>query len=530
MQRSWVLVSLVLALAVINSTVAPGQQAIPRNGIAVFAREPAETLEWDARIRALEAAGTLRRVAVDEDTVAPGWQHERFQQYYRGLRIFGAQLVRHWRAGSVVAVNGRFHETLDVETTAGIGPIQALLAAEGAAGAGARGAGEPERLVYVADRGPVLAYRLHVRTPTDLVLYFIDADSGAVVDSWSDLRTQAMLGRGVGTWQDTKKLAVTAQSGAYVARDGIRPALALTVDVMGNFDAWNAYRIDALTSAAQDADNDWRDGMVVDAHGYAGWVYDYYFKRFGRRGLDNADRATISYVHFWPRSRGPHPFRDNAFWDTVDSSVNYGDGDGTTFEAFSSALEVVAHELTHGVTDFTSGLVNWSESGALSEAFSDIMGIATEFFFEPVGFGRQRADWGVGEDLFVNNFTPDGRWFVMRYPPNPQVDPDHYSRRFTGRDDNRGVHTNSLIASHAFYLFVHGGTNRTSGIRVDGIGFANIERAEKIFYRGFTSYLVPSSRFSDARQATLQSARDLYGAGSREEQQLAVAWDAVGVP
>ncbi len=529
MKPRWSL--LLLVPVAVASTTAQNPSAVPPNDVTVFASEPAEALEWDARIRSLEGAGTLQRVAVHEDTVAPGWQHERLHQYHRGLRVFGAQVIRHTGPRAIVTVNGKFRDKLDVNTTAGIGPVQALLAAEASAGAGGRGVGEPERVVYLADGGSVLAYMLHVRTRTDLVLCFVDAHSGSVIDSWSDLKTQAMLGRGVGTWRDDKKLAVTAEGGTYVARDGLRPAAALTVDAAGDYDAWNDYRMNPFTSTARDADNDWRDGMVVDAHGYAGWVYDYYFKRFGRRGLDDANGMVISYVHFWPRGRGDHPFLNDAFWDRTDGSVNYGDGDGTRYEAFSSALDIVAHELTHGVTDYTSGLAYRGESGALSEAFSDIMGIGAEFSCEDAGFGRQRADWGVGEDVFINNFTAGGNWHVIRYPPDPEVagDPDHYAHRITGRRDNGGVHTNSLIVSHAFYLFVEGGTNRTSGIRVSGIGFSNIERAEKIFYRAFTSYLVPRSSFWDARLATLQCARDLQGVGSREEQQLALAWDAVGV-
>jgi bacillolysin len=529
MKPRWALLLVVPAVAA--SATAQNPSAVPLRDVAVFATEPAEALEWDARIRSLEGAGTLQTVGVHEDTVAPGWQHERLQQYFRGLRVFGAQLIRHSGPGSIVTVNGRFRDQLDVDTTAAIGPLQAFLAAEASVGAGGRGVGEAERIVYPADDGPVLAYMLHVRTGADLLLCFVDAHSGSVIDSWSDLRTQAMLGHGVGTWGDDKKLAVTAQGGAYVARDGLRPAAALTVDAAGNYDAWNYYQMNPSTSTARDADNDWRDGMVVDAHGYTGWVYDYYFKRFGRRGLDGANRTVISYVHFWPRSRGDHPLLNNAFWDTKDGSVNYGDGDGTEYEAFSSALDLVAHELTHGVTAYTSGLAYRGESGALDEAFSDIMAIGAEFFYEPAGFGRQRADWGVGEEVFVRNFTAPGKWFVIRYPPKPEVagDPDHYSRRFRGPRDNGGVHTNSLIASHAYYLFVEGGTNRTSGISVSGIGLSNIERAEKIFYRAFTSYLVPRSGFPDARLATLECARDLYGVGSREAQQLALAWDAVGV-
>jgi Zn-dependent metalloprotease len=114
-------------------------------------------------------------------------------------------------------------------------------------------------------------------------------------------------------------------------------------------------------------------------------------------------------------------------------------------------------------------------------------------------------------------------------------DPDHYSIRClppicTEDYDNGGVHINSGIANQAFYLMVQGGTNRTSGMTVRGVGTAQMDRIEKIFYRAFAFYLVPSSNFHDAREATVRAAAELYGAGSFEEATVRQGWDAVGVP
>ena len=108
-------------------------------------------------------------------------------------------------------------------------------------------------------------------------------------------------------------------------------------------------------------------------------------------------------------------------------------------------------------------------------------------------------------------------------------DPDHYSRRFTGDDDNGGVHSNSGIVNHAFYLAIEGGTNRTSGLGVQGVGAANREQIERVFYRAFTEMLNASATFATARAATIQTARDLYGAGSPAERAVTQAWTAVGV-
>jgi bacillolysin len=179
--------------------------------------------------------------------------------------------------------------------------------------------------------------------------------------------------------------------------------------------------------------------------------------------------------------------------------------------------------LSHGVTDYSSGLIYQNESGALNEAFSDFMGVSVKFFFQPAGNDRMQANYELGSDVF----RPGG----LRSFDNPGVfgDPDHYSKRVLGTDDNGGVHTNCTIPDHAFYLAIEGGTNRTSGLSVQGVGAANRDQIEKVFYRGFTLLLTSNATFSMARAATIQAARDLYGPGSAPERAVTQAWTAVGV-
>jgi thermolysin len=189
----------------------------------------------------------------------------------------------------------------------------------------------------------------------------------------------------------------------------------------------------------------------------------------------------------------------------------------------AGGLDVIGHELTHGVTEFSSNLIYENESGALNEAFSDIMGTSIEFFYQPTGTGVMQADYAMGEDVI----TPGG----LRSLSNPALfgDPDHYTKRYIGNQDNGGVHTNATIATHAFYLAIEGGTNRTSGIAVTGIGAANREQMEKVFYRGFTQLMPANATFAVARTVTIQAARDLYGAGGAVERAVTQAWTAVGV-
>ena len=113
--------------------------------------------------------------------------------------------------------------------------------------------------------------------------------------------------------------------------------------------------------------------------------------------------------------------------------------------------------------------------------------------------------------------------------PRAFGDPDHYAIRYTGPEDNGGVNTNSGIPNHAFYLAIEGGTNRTSGLAVQGVGAGNRDQIEKVFYRAFVHLLPSNATFRVARAATIQSARDLYGVGSPAERAVTEAWTAVGV-
>jgi thermolysin len=249
--------------------------------------------------------------------------------------------------------------------------------------------------------------------------------------------------------------------------------------------------------------------------------------------MDDHDIEVDSIVHPLARSeanRQPsdvvNMFINNALYCCA-GVLMFGDGDGRVFNSFAGGFDIVAHEWSHGVIEFTSDLIYRDESGALDEAFADIMGAAMEFYYYPVGTGRDQADWLIAEDVVL--VSPG----YLRSLNNPSANghPDHYSlRRNIGTStDDGGVHFNMTIATHAFYLSVAGGRNRVSGVNVQGVGLASIERMERVFYRAFTQLMAPNSQFSDARRATLQAATDLYGGASNERAQVELAWTAVGV-
>ncbi|MEW6457309.1 MAG: M4 family metallopeptidase [Acidobacteriota bacterium] len=453
--------------------------------------------------------GNLRLTSRERD-IDTNVFHERYDQYYKGIKVWGAQVLRHKRDGEIYAINGRYYENIDIDVTPKINETKAIKIAQDDLNINSnRIKPNGELVIFPEEKAFYLTFKIILEDFGLKFVYFIDAKTGEIVNKYNDIQDQAYIGLGTGTWNDSKKFSAYFTSNAYYPDDRLRPARIITYDMKHGY----YYGYWVTTS-----DNKWTDGALVDAHVYAGWTYDYYYKVHGRKSINNNNMTMVSFVHY----RSGY---NNAFWDGYE--MVYGDGDGIYYKNFSSALDVVVHEMTHGVTDYSSDLIYQYEPGALNEAFSDIMGVCAEFYHQSEGYGRLKADWWEGEDLFVyfgsafRYFDEPWRasWYYGEYP-------DHYSRRYTGSADNGGVHINSSIANHCFYLLAKGGTNRTSGISVSGIGR---DKAEKIFYRAFVQYLWPSANFSNARWATVQASVDLYGAASTERQRVEQVWTAVGV-
>ncbi len=480
-------------------------------------------------------AGTLDIARQQEDTMIPGRAHERLKQMYKGLPVFGGEVISQMDGRSIVSVSGRIYEGVDLDVVPQLSPERAnAIALEQSAGGNIFGE-TTLGILPVAD-GYRLVYRMEVRSDWDVRQFYVDAGSGDIVRSFSRIRTAASVGQGTGVFGSLRKMSTDSASSTYRAIDMLRPARMFTYDFRGSLSRLNTFFATGLlfnSDIATDTDNVWNDGATVDAHVNQGLVHDYYFKRFGRRGLDDRNLEIDGIVHPLARSQASSQppsvvgtFINNASY-CCEGLMIYGDGDGRFYTFLAGALDVVAHEMTHGVTEFTSNLGFRDEPGALNEAFSDIMGASAEFFQQPVGTGQEKADWLIAEDVVL------GFPGYLRSLNNPNAvgDPDHYSlRRFIGTDtDDGGVHFNMTIATHAFYLAVAGGRNRVSGQTVTGVGMNNMERMEKVFYRAWVFLLGPNSRFTDARAATLQAASDLYGASSNERTQVAAAWSAVGV-
>jgi Zn-dependent metalloprotease len=254
-----------------------------------------------------------------------------------------------------------------------------------------------------------------------------------------------------------------------------------------------------------------KDPAVNEAYNYSGTTYDFYKRVLNRNSLDDNGMALISTVHFG---------RDynNAFWNG--EQMVYGDGDGEIFIRFTRSLDVVGHELTHGVVTHTSNLEYQGEPGALNEHFADVFGSLVKQWRR-----RQtaaKADWLVGPDIMGPGVTARALRTLKgekAYENDPILgtdpQPKHLRDLFRGSADNGGVHINSGIPNHAFYL------------AATTLGGNAWEKAGQVWYKALKA-LNSTSDFADMVAATTQTATADYGAGSTVEKAISSAWKAVG--
>jgi Zn-dependent metalloprotease len=255
------------------------------------------------------------------------------------------------------------------------------------------------------------------------------------------------------------------------------------------------------------------DAAVDEAYELAGRTYDYFRRNHDRCSLDDRGLRLESSVHY-----GTH--FNNAHWNG--RQMIYGDGDGKYFHRFTASQDVVAHELTHGLTQYTAALGFSGQCGALAEHFSDVFGVLVKQYWRKETAAR--ADWLIGAELLTSRVNGHG----IRSMKAPGT---AYDDRVLGRDpqpshmrdyaqtgaDDRGVHTNSGIPNHAFY--------RVATL----LGGRAWEVAGKIWYRALTQELGPRARFQQCADATWRAAGELFGDGSAPQEAVLSGWKAVGI-
>jgi Zn-dependent metalloprotease len=256
-----------------------------------------------------------------------------------------------------------------------------------------------------------------------------------------------------------------------------------------------------------------KDTSANEAYNYAGTTYDFYKRIYGRNSVDDRGKVLDSTVHYGVDF-------DNAFWNG--SQMVYGDGDGKIFQRFTKCLDVIGHELTHGVTQYEAGLNYNGQPGALNESFSDVFGILIKQW--KLKQSASKADWIIGEGLFTKQIQGVGLR-SMKAPgtayDDPQLgkdpQPAHMRNYYKGSADHGGVHINSGIPNHAFYL---------TAVEIGGNAW---EKAGKIWYVALRDRIRPTTNFKQAAQLLVAVAGELYGKDSAPQKAVTKAWKAVGV-
>ena len=269
----------------------------------------------------------------------------------------------------------------------------------------------------------------------------------------------------------------------------------------------------------QEGDQPSSDPAVNEAYDFSGATYDLFNEIYDRNSINGSGMKLDSSVHY---QKG----YDNAFWNG--SQMVYGDGDEDLppeqqlFNRFTKAIDVVGHELTHGVTQFEANLTYFQQSGSLNESFSDVFGSLVKQY--NLKQSATDADWIIGEGLFTSNVSGKGIR-SMRAPGTAYNDPilgkdpqpDHMKDYVNTSSDNGGVHINSGIPNYAFFV---------TATEIGGFAW---EKAGLIWYITLKDKLKYDSDFQQCAYMTWQVAGEQFGSGSLEQQAVRKGWSAAGI-
>ena len=445
--------------------------------------------------------------------------HVKYDQIINGIKIFPSQLIVHFNSdGSIESVNGNYIPTPVINTTPKLSGSSAVSIAKNLLGGYTPANESSELIIYRNNLSLRLAYE--VKLPSyaypDMKL-IIDANIGVLLEKDDGVRYDGpVIGSGIGLNGNVKSLNTYLFGGKYYLIDASLPMYVAPVDslkgVIVSFDAQNDTNhngYDAITSPISDPNNDnnFNDNVrlkaAVDAQSFVQVVYKYYKSVHNRNSFDNKGGSLTNVVHYEVKY-------NNAFWNG--SFMSYGDGDGVEFSNLAGALDVIAHELTHGVTGTTAALVYHNQAGAINESVSDCFASLVD-----------STNWLIGEDVYTPN-VPGDALRSMQDPHNgatigdPKWQPANMSEYVSLADDAPhdwgGVHINSGIPNKAFYNVA---------------SVTGHYKAGKIWYRALTAYLTANSQFSDLRSACLSAAKDIFGQGSAEYTTVGNAFDAVGI-
>ncbi|MDX6188946.1 M4 family metallopeptidase [Flavobacterium sp. Fl-318] len=515
---------------------------------------------------------SFQKIKIDSDK--EGFIHEKFQLYNQGIKVEFVNYNLHSKKGKLISMNGDYYNLENVIIKPTLSAKEAFNKAINHIGAkqylwetpndaNAIGYKKPAgELVLLPLKGEQnkskdkirLAYKfdIYATNPLSRGDLYIDALTGEALFYNATIKhlgennpkkpihinpenhkepfrykMDYLSANAATRYSGTQTIQTALQEGFYILMDQTRGDGIQTYDCKGTA----TYPETNFT----DADNNWtqaeynnaqKDNGALDAHWGAEMTYDYFLKIHERNSFDNLGAKIKNYIHY-SLIEGGYPTNENAFWNG--SVMTYGDGkDAGGFDILTS-LDIVAHEIGHAVCQNTAGLVYQYEPGAINEGFSDIWAACVEYYAAP-----SKSIWEIG-----NEVKPGGQNGI-RSMSNPKLEeqPDTYGGTYwkdtegyypSSSNDYCGVHTNSGVLNHWFYILSVGkkGTNDIGDqYNVTGI---TIDKAAKIAYRLESIYLSPISTYADARTYAIQSAIDLYGDASPEVIATTNAFYAVGV-
>lgn len=468
----------------------------------------------------------------EEDNL--GHRHVKLQQTFQGVPVYASEVIVHFNPNGQKLFNGQYHATpAQVSVLPTISDSIAILEAirDVSVLTHYRPLRAPEQKILkyngptatlvlypvAAWKGELkLAYHITMRPNfVERYEYFIDAQTGEVLHSFdhtcslgpktgssTDLNGVA---RSFGIFEDGSNVnyMMDASKSMYTGSASQLPDLGDGIILTGDMNNTGTANPSFFYTTSNNANN-WT-ATEVSAHYNAGLAFDYFKNTHNRNSINGTGGDIVSFVNVAEDNGNG---LDNAFWNG--QAIFYGNG-ASAFTPLAGALDVAGHEMSHGTVQETAGLEYQGESGALNESFADIFGVMID-----------RNNWTLGEDVVKPSAFPSGALRSMSDPHNGGArlgdngwQPKRYSERYTGSQDNGGVHINSGIPNHAFYLFAQS---------------VGKDKAEDTYYRALTKYLTRSSDFKDCRLAVQQAAIDLFGNTSSELIAAETAFSTVEMP
>jgi Zn-dependent metalloprotease len=497
--------------------------------MSMFAKATTAGLELQAMSFLQEHAGLLQVERPEEEFVpiatvfdAHGMAHVRYQQVFEGIEVWGRDVWVHLTAdGNVESFNGRYLPTPRHLS----GRVAAVSDAAALATALSRFPGVPtessaRRVIHLDDRETArLCWLVQVRGRLDQNWhYVVDAASGEIVKEYNHIAHDGpAVGSGLDLTNQTRTLNVYQVGTQYLLIDASKPMFkpaqsSIPQDGKGVIYTLDAKNADSLlyfvTSSTPTA---WPNKQSVSAAFNGSKVYDYYKAVHSRDAIDG-NGSTMNLVVNFSKNY------NNAFWNG--QLMVFGNGDGVNFGDLAGALDVTAHEMTHGVIERSANLIYENQPGALNESFADVFGVLFEFWADP-----SSANWSLGETVTTPGVAGDalrrmddpGASNIAFSGQQPAHMNDYRNLPNTPQGDNGGVHINSGIPNKAFYLFA-----TSPGV--------TLTEAGQVYYRALTLYLNRNSQFIDCRLAVIKAAEDLFGGpGNAKAVAAAAAFDAVGI-